>query len=167
MSEVCHGFAPIIGHQPKVMILGTMPSVASLEEAFYYSHPRNAFWPIMAEIFHHPIESIDQKRQLTESQPLILWDVLQSCEREGSLDSAIHQPKANNFEHLAEAYPTIQAVFFNGQKAAQLFKQQVSKQQQLPRDWFFQTLPSTSPANARMNLEQKTDAWRQKLTQFL
>ena len=167
MKQVCQGFPPIIGLQPKILILGTMPSVASLEKAFYYSHPRNAFWPIMAEIFHHSIESIGQKRQLIESQPLILWDVLQSCEREGSLDSAIRQPIANDFEQLALAFPTIQTVFFNGQKAAQLFKQQVCKQQQLPQNWVYLTLPSTSPANARMNLEQKTDAWRQKLTQFL
>ena len=171
MTPECMGFPPIIGQHPKVLILGTMPSVASLEAEFYYSHPRNAFWPILSTLLQRPTETEAEKRQLIVHSPFILWDVLQSCERQGSLDSAIQSPKANDFSTLATQYPTLQAVAFNGQKAFQLFQTHVLKKQQLPEkvveNWTLIPLPSTSPANARMNLQQKTETWRAKLAKFL
>jgi len=171
MNLLCQGFPPIIGQNSKVVILGTMPSVASLEAAFYYSHPRNAFWPIMAALLQQQVETVAEKRRLIEHSPFVLWDVLQSCERQGSLDSAIKQPQANDFSALAKQYPSIEAVAFNGQKSWQLFQVHVIKKRTLPeavmQGWEFLQLPSTSPANARMNLQQKTEAWQAKLGKFL
>ena len=170
-APFCRGFAPIIGQKPRVLILGTMPSVASLSAGFYYGHPRNAFWPIMGDLFQRPVETEAQKRALIENSPFILWDVLQACERVGSLDSAIQHPQANDFSVLLQQYPRIRVVVFNGQKACQLFQKHVLKKQLLPeeviQDWVFWSLPSTSPANARMNFQHKKDAWQAKLAQFL
>lgn len=164
MTEyVCQGFAPIIPAQPKLMILGTMPSVQSLADAFYYAHPRNAFWPILAEIFQQPISSIEDKQQLCLQQGILLWDVLQTCVRSGSLDSAIQQPVANDFGSLFKRFPNLKQVCFNGQKAGSLFKTQVMKEQNLPSYLEFRTLPSTSPANARMAYQDKLIIWQQTL----
>lgn len=159
----CHGFEPIIAEKPRVLILGTMPSVKSIADDFYYAHPRNGFWPIMAAYFQLPIESIAQKRYLIEQSELALWDVLQACERSGSLDSAIRQPIANDFAQLLANYPSIKHLFFNGEAAFKLFQKQVVKQQTLADDLSLTRLPSTSPANARMSLQDKMSIWHQSL----
>lgn len=163
----CVGFPPILPDKPKVMILGTMPSQQSLLQAFYYAHPRNAFWPIMADLFHSPIETNDQKVQLCVDNGLLVWDVLQTCVRQGSLDSAISEPVANDFASLLHTYPTCRWVLFNGNTAAALFAKWVVKQQNLPKDLVFATLPSTSPANARLSFENKRDCWQASLQQIL
>lgn len=164
MSSCC-GFAPILPENPTIMILGTMPSVASLEEAFYYAHPRNAFWPILAEAFQQPIEMVEQKIALCRQHAILLWDVLASCERSGSLDSAIKQPEANDFESLFKRFPNLKAVLFNGKAAQNLFEKQVMKTQSLPDDLVFHSLPSTSPANAQLSFENKRVLWHQTLEQ--
>lgn len=163
----CRGFEPIIGAHPKVLILGTMPSVASIEEAFYYAHPRNAFWPIMAAYFQLPVETLQQKRALIEQSGLVLWDVLQACERKGSLDSAIKQPEANDFAALFQTYPDLKAVLFNGKAAQNLFEKQVINKQSLPGDLLFYSLPSTSPANAQLTFERKRFYWHETLHKTL
>lgn len=159
----CEGFEAIVGDQPEILILGTMPSVKSIEEAFYYAHPRNGFWPILADYFQLPIDTIAQKRALIEQSRLALWDVLQACERSGSLDSAIRQPIANDFSALFEAYPTLRWVLLNGKTAEKLFKQFVLSKQSLPENVNIAVLPSTSPANAQMTLEKKKAIWHQTL----
>lgn len=159
----CVGFDPIVAAEPKLLILGTMPSVASLQADFYYAHPRNAFWPIMADYFQLPVETIQQKRLLIEQSGLALWDVLQACERSGSLDTAIRQPVANAFTVLFQQYPSLKTVLLNGKTAEKLFKQAVLPKQPLPDQLNIQTLPSTSPANARMKLETKKIIWHQTL----
>lgn len=161
----CTGFDLIVGELPKVMILGTMPSVQSLASDFYYAHPRNAFWPMMASIFNHAVESREDKVTLIKQSDCLLWDVLSDCERQGSLDSAIKQAKANNFEAIFKRYPEIKTVLFNGQTAAQLFKRHVIKHQIIPADIQFYTLPSTSPANARLTFEEKRLKWQEVVKQ--
>lgn len=165
--HLVQGFAPIVPDTPKIMILGTMPSVKSLEEAFYYAHPRNAFWPILQKIAGCSVESVSNKTSLCKALNIFLWDVLQACERQGSLDTAIKQPQANDFESVFKQFPKIEVVFFNGQAAAKLFQQQVVKTQALPAGLLYQTLPSTSPANAKMKIEDKCLIWEEKLRPFL
>lgn len=167
MSDFCQGFAPILGKNPTVLILGTMPSVASLEEAFYYAHPRNAFWPIMSVLLNRPVETVKQKTAAIESSQIVIWDVLQACQRSGSLDSAIKAPQANDFEKLFKQNPSLKHVFFNGQAAAKLFTKEVSSHQDLPEDLILVTLPSTSPANARLTIQDKVLLWQEKLQDLL
>ncbi len=163
----CVGFNPIIPQSPKIMILGTMPSVVSIDQAFYYAHPRNAFWPIIESLVSRSLMSDEDKRQACEDKGILLWDVLQSCHRPGSLDSAIQQPRANDFESLLQAFPSLKTIAFNGQAAEKLFKKEVLKKQNLPKDLVFITLPSTSPAYAAITLEDKRLLWQEKLSNLL
>ncbi|HHT00272.1 MAG TPA: DNA-deoxyinosine glycosylase [Thiomicrospira sp.] len=165
--SLCLGFDPIISAKPKVLILGTMPSVESLNQAFYYAHPRNAFWPIMSSIFDLPIDSDEDKTALIRQAGLVLWDVLAACERQGSLDSAIKNPQANDFEMLLEKYPSIKTICFNGKKAEQLFKRYVIKQQSIPDDIEYIVLSSTSPANAAITAEDKRLFWQEKISHLV
>lgn len=144
-----------------------MPSVVSIEEAFYYAHPRNAFWPIVGSMVDQKLESIESKKQACETLGIYLWDVLQACERQGSLDSAIQAPLANDFAAIFQEYPSIKTVAFNGQAAQKLFKKEVLKHQNLPDDLTYITLPSTSPAYAAITLEDKRLFWQEKLSNLL
>ena len=87
-KSYCQGFSPVIGEKPSWMLLGTMPSVASLEQEFYYAHPQNQFWPIMQNISGLEAETLDDKIRIVNKLNMVLWDVLQACDREGSLDRA-------------------------------------------------------------------------------
>ncbi|MDH3387498.1 MAG: DNA-deoxyinosine glycosylase [Gammaproteobacteria bacterium] len=165
MSRV-RSFEPIIGHRPRVIILGSMPGVASLEAVQYYAHPRNAFWPIMAELFGIDRgASYERRIAAVEKLPLILWDTLQACHRPGSLDSAIDagSVRANDFPGLLTRYPQIRAIFFNGATSEKYFRQLVFTELPSPSEIDLVRLPSTSPAHAGMRLEQKLAAWRQIL----
>ena len=171
MSHLCSGFEPIVPDYPKILILGTMPSVVSLEHAFYYAHPRNAFWPIMQRLLGYSQTSAQVSSQVhtlaLQTAGIFLWDVLQTCERKGSLDSAITQPKANDFEWVFKTYPSLRVVAFNGKAAENLFKKHVVKHQQVPSQLTYLSLPSTSPANAQMLFEDKVLLWQEKLTKLL
>lgn len=163
----CLGFAPIIPTKPKVLILGTMPSVISLEKAFYYAHPRNAFWPIIASLVGDSLETVEQKKRACDQLGFYLWDVLQACQRQGSLDSAIQAPSANDFEQLFNTFPDLKIVAFNGQAAEKLFKKEVFNKQRLPDGLQFLSLPSTSPAYAAISLEDKRALWQEKLSHLV
>ena len=108
MSERIVAFDPVAPPGARVLILGSMPSVESLNQGFYYAHPRNAFWRILAQVYAEPFpEVIPARIALLERHELALWDVLASCERQGSLDSAIRQPAPNDFEGLFRRCPNI------------------------------------------------------------
>ena len=165
MSRV-QSFEPIIGRRPRIIILGSMPGVASLEAVQYYAHPRNAFWPIMDELFGIDREASYERRiTAVEKLPLILWDTLQACHRPGSLDSAIDagSVRANDFPGLLARQPQIRAIFFNGAASEKYFRQLVLPQLRSPQGLDLVRLPSTSPAHAGMRLEQKLAVWRQIL----
>ena len=159
-------FAPIIGTNPRIIVLGSMPGVASLEAVQYYAHPRNAFWPIMGQLFgiDHRASYLARVREL-EKLPLILWDTLQACHRPGSLDSNIDADsvRANDFAGLLEEYSAIRAIVFNGATSEKYFRRLVAPQ--LPNSLAieFIKMPSTSPAHAGMSFEQKLAAWRRLL----
>lgn len=154
-------FPPVCRPDARILILGSMPSVASLEVGFYYGHPRNAFWHILAEIYGAPLpETIDEKKALIIDHQLALWDSLTACEREGSLDSAIRQPELNDFAGLFRACPDIRRVLFNGGTAHRLFMR-AGRPLLEGREW--RVMPSTSPAYT-LSYERKLALWRQALT---
>lgn len=154
-------FPPVAAADARILILGSMPSVASLEAGFYYGHPRNAFWRILSEVFEAPLpHSVDEKRALILGHRLALWDSLNACEREGSLDSAIRKPELNDFEQLFRECPHIERVLFNGGTAHRLFMRSGAA---LLEGRDFRVLPSTSPAYT-LSYERKLAQWRQALT---
>jgi hypoxanthine-DNA glycosylase len=140
-----------------------MPGVASLEAIQYYAHPRNLFWPIMAALFaiDHDTDYDSRIREI-ERRPLILWDTLQACYRPGSLDSNIDAAsvQANDFPGLLRRFPGIRAIAFNGATSEKYFRKLVIPLLPESADIELLRMPSTSPANAAMNFEQKLAAWR-------
>ncbi len=160
---IVQSFDPVIGVNPKVLILGSMPGVASLEAYQYYAHPRNAFWPIMAELFAQQwADDYQQRIRQLQQLPLVLWDVLKSCQREGSLDSAIvqQQLQANDIASLLSRYASIKALFFNGATAEKYFRQYVLHGLKDSAAYSLIRLPSTSPAHASKDFQQKLSEWR-------
>jgi hypoxanthine-DNA glycosylase len=160
-------FAPVIGANPRVIILGSMPGVASLEAVQYYAHPQNAFWRIMGSLFGFD-HAVDYDARIGEIRklPIILWDSLHSCHRPGSLDSNIDMKSAepNDFPALLERYPEIRAIFFNGATSEKYFRRLALPQLPADLDVELLRLPSTSPAHAGMTFEQKLAAWQQILS---
>jgi hypoxanthine-DNA glycosylase len=133
-----------------------MPSLQSLAISQYYGNQRNAFWKILFTLFNRPFSTDYEKRKniLLENR-IALWDVLEACLREGSLDSAIEQEVPNDFDSFLKAHPNIKHIYFNGQKAAAYFKQYIK----LENDYHLVTLPSTSPAHAGKSFEAKLKEW--------
>lgn len=159
-------FEPLVGHQPRILILGSMPGIASLQAVQYYAHPRNVFWPIMAELFGiDSTASYSQRVAELSRHPLILWDTLQACHRPGSLDSNIDAKtaRANDFSGLLKRFPEIRAILFNGATSEKYFKQLVLPNLPESLEVALLRMPSTSPAHAGMSFEKKLAAWRQLL----
>lgn len=152
-----HSFEPIVGEQVKILILGSMPSVKSLEQNMYYGHPRNHFWPIMGKLLDVDM-TCDYSARLDylKAGGIALWDSLSSCLREGSLDQAIVEGQANNIPKLLEEHPEIKLIVFNGRKAMDVFKKNFKALE-------IRTIlmPSTSPIPTKncRNLEEKWGYW--------
>lgn len=149
---------PALGNPAaEVLLLGTMPGVQSLARNEYYAHPQNHFWKLLAAIFEEEIPgSYQHKKEMLQRNKIAVWDVLQSCEREGSLDNAILKEIPNDFTAFLKEHPHIRLIAFNGQKAAAFFKKHV----RLNKEYNLITLPSTSPVNAGKSFEQKLKAWK-------
>ena len=151
-----YSFPPISNSNARILILGTMPGAKSLAASQYYGHPRNAFWKIVFTVFDSPFsDDYIEKKSFILANHIALWDVLEACLREGSLDSAIEQEVPNDFDSFLKAHPNITHIYFNGQKAAAYFKQYAK----LENDYHLTTLPSTSPANAGKSFEGKLKEW--------
>ena len=156
-------FSPIAAHDAEILILGSIPSVKSLEQKQYYGHPRNAFWGIMGDLFGFDKNLDYEKRtELLIKNKIALWDVLKGCERQGSLDSAIKAESIapNDFVTFFKNYNFIKRVFFNGTKAESEFKKRVlpeiSKKYQ---EMQYKRLSSTSPAMASLSFDAKVIEW--------
>lgn len=156
-------FPPAVTPAAHTLILGSMPGVASLSAEQYYAHPRNLFWPIVADVLGlaHDLAYEARIAALTQ-RGYALWDVLSGCRRDGSLDSAIEADsmEINDFPTFLDAHPAIDRVFFNGSFAAQLFRRRVLPMLGLRAQHLELTrLPSTSPANASIPPATKRAAW--------
>ncbi len=151
-------FGPIIAPDANTLILGSFPSVVSLEKTEYYGHRYNAFWPIMAKLFDHSIANYEEKTELILNNRLALWDVCYSCKRDGSMDSTIKDTIPNEIPKLLDG-STITKVIFNGQTAAKLYKQTVGY---YPSNITYITVISTSPA-ATKPFEEKLKTWENAL----
>lgn len=150
-------FMPIASQNATILILGTMPGTKSLEINQYYGHSQNNFWKFMFAILKEEFSNdYEVRKALLYKNNIALWDVLQFCERVGSLDSAIKKEIANDFETFLEDHPHIKTILFNGQKAASFFKKHVH----LKKSYQLITLPSTSPANASKSLDFKLNEWK-------
>ena len=149
-----HEFAPVYDGRSRILILGSFPSVKSREQQFYYGHPQNRFWRVLAAVTGEAVPgTIEEKRVFLLAQRIALWDVIAQCEIVGSSDSSIRNVIPNDLSIILEAAP-IEAIYANGGTAHRLF----GKYQQCGREAV--RLPSTSPANAAWSLERLTEAWR-------
>ncbi|MDD2738255.1 MAG: DNA-deoxyinosine glycosylase [Methylomonas lenta] len=154
-------FPPIADKNATILILGSIPGKASLEAGEYYAHPRNQFWHIIAELLNtDPLIDYPRKTQSLLDAHIALWDVMQSCIRAGSLDSAIDKSSivTNDFKGFLAHHPYISHIFFNGATAEQAFRRRVLPDLAIPM-LHLQRLPSTSPAHAAMSYQQKLNCW--------
>lgn len=159
---IVRSFPPIAAPGARLLILGSMPGIASLEAGQYYAHPRNAFWPIMGQLFGAgPGLPYAERAARLQSQGVAVWDVLQLCVREGSLDSNIRDEVPNDFAGFFAAQPGIVRILLNGGKAAASFRRHAAYL--LPPGAQAITVPSTSPAHAARSLDQKLTLWRAAL----
>lgn len=159
-----HSFPPLANVRAGHLVLGSMPGKASLLANQYYAHPRNAFWPIIAELFGIPVSlPYAQRCRRLRQQRMAVWDVLKTCTRTSSLDSDIDETSivTNDFAEFFAGHRRIQRIYFNGAAAEKMFCRYVlptldQRVMEIPR----QRLPSTSPANASYSFEHKLACWR-------
>ena len=156
-GRVIHPFEPVIGERSRLLILGTMASVKSREYGFYYMHPQNRFWPVIATIFGVPVpETNEGKTKLLLENDIALWDVLASCDITGSGDASIKNAVCNDIGALIKG-KQIERILCNGGKAYTLYMQNFNFPLPVVK------MPSTSPANASWSIERLTSAWRAEL----
>ena len=164
-------FPPIADENARLLILGSMPGVASLVAGEYYAHPRNAFWPIMGELFGAArCLAYEERCDRLRAAGVAVWDVLRECRREGSLDTAIESDSEdpNNFRIFLNRCPRIERVFFNGQKAEGAWRRHVEPtlDEALVKRLALVRLPSTSPAHAGRSFEEKLEIWNARLSRL-
>jgi hypoxanthine-DNA glycosylase len=157
-----HGFPPIANRKARVLVLGSMPSEASLAAGQYYAHPQNQFWRIMGVICgFDPAASYARRKAALINTGIALWDVVQSCVRPGSLDSSIDEQsiRVNDFAAFLDRHPAIARVCFNGRRAEAAWRRHVARK--LPPECAleYRLLPSTSPAHAGMSYLRKLGTW--------
>ena len=163
MQVVKHTLSPIYDKNSKVLILGTMPSPKSREVGFYYGHPQNRFWKVLADIFNEEsLTRVEDKITFLHQHQLALWDVLQSCEILGADDSSIKNPIPNDFTFLLQE-ANIKAIFTTGKKATDLYMKYCYPDTHVEAV----KLPSTSPANAAFSLEKLIGIWTEEIKRII
>ena len=157
--KVIHPIAPVYDSGSRILILGSFPSVRSREQGFFYGHPQNRFWKTLAGVLEcEPPRTVQEKRAFLLAHGIALWDVIASCEIQGSSDSSIRNAVANDLTPILQAAP-IQRIFTNGKTAHRLFVRYLERE--LGRE--ATCLPSTSPANAAWSQDRLNEAWREIL----
>jgi len=155
-EHVYHTLEPFYDKNSRVLILGSFPSPLSRETGFYYGHPRNRFWQVLAQVFQEPIpQNHEEKKALLRKYHIALWDVLEQCDIIGASDSSIKNPVANDIRLILEHAP-IEAIFTTGTKAGKLYQKYIFPMTQVQ----CKILPSTSPANAACSLEHLVEEYR-------
>lgn len=158
-EHITHSFEPVYDNNSKILILGTLPSVKSRENNFYYGHKQNRFWKVLAHILNESVpETVEEKKYMLLKHNIAIWDVIQSCDIKGSSDSSIKNVEPTDIRKILDN-SDVKYIFANGNKAGQLYKKY-----QLPITGIEATvLPSTSPANAAWTFEKLCEAWRRIL----
>ena len=156
-THVSHDFEPVFDENSKVLILGTFPSVKSRENQFYYGHPQNRFWKVIAGLTESKVpQTIEEKKKLLLEHGLAIWDVIESCDIIGSSDSSIKNVVPADIERVV-ANSKIQNIYANGGTAKKLYEKY--SQKKTGREII--GLPSTSPANAAYSLERLLECWQE------
>ena len=154
-QRIIHPFGPLFGPESRILILGSFPSVKSREQNFFYGHPQNRFWKVIATLFDQPVPAdIPAKKELILSHGLALWDSIASCVITGSSDASIREVRANDLRIILDSSP-IEKIYCNGRKSHEMYNKYILPV--LGRE--ASCLPSTSPANAQWSLEKLTAAW--------
>ena len=155
-EHIVHSFEPVYDKDSEILILGTLPSVKSRENNFYYGHKQNRFWKVLTTLLKEPVpETIEEKKAMLLAHRIALWDVIQSCDIKGSSDSSIKNVQPTDIGMILEKTNVTQ-IYANGNKAGQLYKRY-----QFPVTGIEATvLPSTSPANAAWSLARLCEAWK-------
>ncbi|BFO68846.1 DNA-deoxyinosine glycosylase [Chryseobacterium sp. KCF3-3] len=162
MQNRISSFSPLIDTHSEILILGSIPGVKSLEKQQYYGHPQNKFWKIIFELLNEEFtDDYTQRIETIRKHHIALWDVIDSCERKGSLDSEIRNEEANQIAELLEEHPNVKAIFCNGGKSHKNLQKLLGKNYKLP----IFLLPSTSPLHT-VSFEKKLEEWK-KILEFL
>lgn len=156
MEHIIHSIEPVFDAESRVLILGTMPSPKSREVQFYYGHPQNRFWRVLAAVLEEEVpQSVPEKKAMLLRHRVALWDVLAECEITGASDSSIRNPVANDLSVILDHAP-VQAVFTTGATAWKLY----TRLQKPHTGIEAVRLPSTSPANCAVKMEALTEAYK-------
>ena len=169
-AALCYGLPAVWQADAQILILGSLPGVASLKAAQYYAHPRNQFWPLLQQLFGIDASlPYEQRIAALQQQRLALWDLIGAAERRGSLDSAITPAsiQLNDFSALLQQLPALRAVWLNGGTAAKAWQKLMKAGLKLPATVQVFALPSTSPAHATLGFADKLQHWRQAYQQTL
>ena len=154
-QRINHPFGPLFSPESRILILGSFPSVKSREQNFFYGHPQNRFWKVIAALFNQPVPtSIPEKKELILGHGLALWDSIASCVITGSSDASIRDVRANDLRIILDSCP-IERIYCNGRKSHEMYMKYILPA--LGRE--AGCLPSTSPANAQWSLEKLVEAW--------
>lgn len=158
-ERLFHTFPPLYNKESKILILGSFPSVKSREAQFFYGHPQNRFWKVMAAVLQEEVPiTIEEKKKMLLSHGIALWDVIESCTIQGSSDSSIKNVVVNDFSEILQQ-SLVTRIFVNGGKAFELYEKYAREKTGIPAV----KLPSTSPANAAWKLERLEVAWKELL----
>ena len=158
-QHITHEFEPIFDERSRILILGTLPSVKSREGQFYYHHPQNRFWKVLAKICKtEPPATIAEKKAMLLEHGIAIWDVVQSCDIIGSSDSSIKNVTSADLSVILRQ-ASVKTIFLNGGKAWDLYQKYCAGMTDLPAV----KLPSTSPANAAWSLEKLVTVWEEEL----
>ena len=153
---IIHPIEPVFNNESKILILGSFPSIKSREAMFFYGHPQNRFWKVMASLFNEKVPtSVEEKKALLIRNHIAVWDVIAQCDIEGSSDSSIKNVVANDLSVILDNAP-IQAIFVNGKTAEKYYKKYIESK--INRKAI--CLPSTSPANAAWSKDRLLEEWR-------
>lgn len=156
VQTVVHPLAPVWNENSRILILGSFPSVRSRKAGFYYAHPQNRFWPLMARLFDEPLpQTTEDRRAFALRHGIALWDSIESCTITGSSDASIREAKPNDIARLIRQ-TGIQRIYCNGQQSYKLYQKYCADSCGLNAV----PLPSTSPANAAWALDRLAEAWK-------
>ena len=162
-EQITHPFPPLYDGNSRILILGSFPSVKSREQRFFYGHPQNRFWKVMAAVLDWPVpQTIEEKKAMLHRNGIALWDSIAQCRIEGSSDASIEQVIPNDLSPIFEA-AEIRRVYCNGKKSFEMYRRYIEPTSHRPA----YALPSTSPANAAWSLDRLIEAWSAEILPWI